>query len=389
MASPASGRSPLPPRQIRCVTYLTCPANRALGSAYIAMGFRDQLARRGFDVSLVEPEQYMPLPRLGRATFYRQTIGLFTHSLRVVARRSADLLLFYGGEAWLALSVLSRLPRRARPALFLHSNGLEPSCAELLRPTVHDRGAPSRRWYQRDNSKRTVRGFERVDGLVVVSPLEGEYARRHGWPRNGQLLVLENPLPEPLLGAPYVPEREEIVGFCGGWSYGKGGDRMVRELPIFLRRNPSWRFRVFGHSRDAISEAFPSDVRDRIDWVPPLPRETGLAAELRKTAILISPALYESFGLAVAEAMAAGCAVVATPVGFAGGLEDRSEVLHCDAATPGELAKAIEELALDRALRERIARGGHARVQRLRWEEAGDRFARTLIGWIRRHQTGS
>ena len=382
MTSAGTNAPSQPPAPIRCATYLTCPADPALGSAYVALGFAERLTERGFVVTVVEPHQYMPFPRSNRGTFYRQTIGLLIHSLWTTLRRRADLLLFYGGEAWLAVAVLSLLPRRLRPALVVHSNGLEPNCAELLRGTAFDEGKPRRRWFQLPTSGLTVPAFRKVDGLVVVSEFEAVYARKRRWPSNGELLVLENPLPSSLLGLANPSAREEVVGFCGGWSHVKGASRMLRELPTFLRRNPSWRFRVLGHSGETMQEAFPADLRDRIEWIPPLDRETGLVREFQRLAILLSPAFYESFGLAVAEGMASGCAIVAAPVGFAAGLRDRSEVLLCEAGRPGELARSLEELARDGELRQRVANAGYARVQQLRWQPAGDLLARTLTRWI-------
>lgn len=366
---------------LRVAAYLTCPPDPALGSAYVALGFAERLAERGHDVAVVDPGLYEPFPRARRAHFYRQTLGLLAHSLRTLIRQDRDVLIFYGGEAWLTIGLLSLLPRRLRPLLVTHSNGLEPHCAAILSAAALEEAAPRKRWFQFDLSGLTSWGFRRVDGLVVVSEFEARYAKERGWPSNGRLLVLENPLPPSFLGLPAAVEREEVVGFCGSWITGKGIARLVREIPTFLRRNENWRFRVLGNSGEGLEQEFPSDVRDRIEWVRPLARETGLAHEYRRLAIFVSPSIYESFGLVVAEAMASGCAVVASPVGFAAGLRNGEEVVLCDAAEPGRLAKALEELARDPLLRKDVASAGWRRVQGLRWEAAGDRFEAAMKHW--------
>jgi glycosyltransferase involved in cell wall biosynthesis len=367
--------------RLRIVVYLTCEADPALGSAYVALGFAAQLAERGHSVDVVEPSDYEPFRRLRRANFYRQTVGILLHSLRSAIRRDRDILIFYGGEAWLTIRLLSLLPRRMRPLLVAHSNGLEPHCIAILRAAPPDEGAPRKRWFQIDLSELTSWGFRSVDGLVVVSDFEGRYAKARGWPANGRLLALENPLPRALLGLPPEEGRQNVVGFCGSWIHRKGIARLVREIPVFLRRNESWRFRVLGNSGEGLEQEFPADVRDRIEWVRPLSRETGLATEYRRLAILVSPSIYESFGLVIAEAMASGCAVVASPVGFAAHLADGVEVLHCDAGEPGRLAEALETVARDRALRLRIVQGGWNRVQALTWQSAGSTFDTALKAW--------
>jgi glycosyltransferase involved in cell wall biosynthesis len=367
--------------RLRIAAYLTCDADPALGSAYVALGFAEQLAKRGHSVAIHEPGDYEPFRGLRRANFYRQTVGILLHSLRSTIRRDRDILIFYGGEAWLAIRLLSLLPRRMRPLLVAHSNGLEPHCAAILRAAPADEAAPQKRWFQMDLSELTSWGFRCVDGLVVVSDFEGRYAKERGWPANGRLLALENPLPPALLGLPAEEERQNVVGFCGSWIHRKGIARLVREIPIFLRRNENWRFRVLGNTGEGLEQVFPSDVRDRIEWVRPLSRETGLVTEYRKLAILVSPSIYESFGLVVAEAMASGCAVVASPVGFAADLRGGEEAVLCDAPEPGRLAMALEQLARDPRLRREIALAGWRRVQGLRWEVAGSRFEAAMRDW--------
>lgn len=367
---------------LRVAAYLTCPPDSALGSAYVALGFAERLAERGHDVAIVDPSLYEPFRWIPRANFYRQTLGLLAHSLRSLIRRDRDVLVFYGGEAWLTIGLLSLLPRRLRPLLVAHSNGLEPHCAAILRAAPPEKAAPKKRWFQVDLSELTSWGFRRVDGLIVVSEFEGRYAKERGWPANGRLLVLENPLPPKFLGLPAAEERQEVVGFCGSWIHRKGIARLVREIPMFLRRNEHWRFRVLGNSGEGLEQEFPRDVRDRVEWVRPLSREAELADEYRRLAVLVSPSIYESFGLVVAEAMASGCALVASPVGFASELRNGEEALLCDAAEPGHLAKALEELARDPLLRRKVARAGWRRVQGLRWEAAVERLEAALRNWL-------
>lgn len=99
----------------------------------------------------------------------------------------------------------------------------------------------------------------------------------------------------------------------------------------------------------------------------PQPR---LAALLRSAAVAVVPSLYEPFGLAALEAMAAGVPVVASHVG---GL---AEVVTPDAGLrvpPGDapaLARAIGRLLDDPATAAALVRGGSARAATLTWDAA-------------------
>ena len=367
---------------LRINVYLTCEADQSLGSAYVALGFARGLAGRGHAVTIREPRDYEPLRAWGHATFYRQSIGLTRQAMRDVRNECPDVVLFYGGEAWLAIERLSRI-RRRRPLIVVHSNGLEPHMASLMSRAEKLGRVGRRRWFQLDLSGLTERGFRRVDGLVLVSHFDGAYAAKREFPRSARRLVVENPIPKVYLAPVGTFHREKVIGFCGGWIERKGIDRIREEIPVFLRRNPDWKFRILGVEDTRLLGTFAADVRDRIELVSREHREGELLREYDRLAILLAPSIYESFGLVVAEAMARACAVVATPVGFAASLEDGEEISLCNGDEPGSLAEALERLARSPETRARLARKGRARVESLRWSSAIDALESTLIRWRR------
>ncbi|HEY6320412.1 MAG TPA: hypothetical protein VJA16_02510, partial [Thermoanaerobaculia bacterium] len=109
---------------MRVLTLSNCPLDESLGSGYVVVRYAEGLRARGHRVEALGPTDYEPLPRLRRAIRYRQTIGMAAASLGRLARAEYDVLEYYGGEAWLAVSALARLPGR-RFLLVCHSNGLE------------------------------------------------------------------------------------------------------------------------------------------------------------------------------------------------------------------------------------------------------------------------
>jgi glycosyltransferase involved in cell wall biosynthesis len=103
-------------------------------------------------------------------------------------------------------------------------------------------------------------------------------------------------------------------------------------------------------------------VPDTLGWLPP----DELASLYARAAVVACPSHREGFGVACAEAMAHGCAVVASDVG---GLRDL--VTHGEtglSVPPGDvdaLRAALERLLADRELRRRLGTNARERVREL------------------------
>ena len=120
--------------------------------------------------------------------------------------------------------------------------------------------------------------------------------------------------------------------------------------------------------------------------VPPLVRRYGLGNDVSYTGrtsteellhlynrsqVLVSPSLYEGFGLPAAEAMACGTAVVATSAGACPEVvADGVTGVLVPPADPDALAGAIRTLLEDPGLCQRMGEAGHRRIeQRFTWRE--------------------
>jgi glycosyltransferase involved in cell wall biosynthesis len=90
---------------------------------------------------------------------------------------------------------------------------------------------------------------------------------------------------------------------------------------------------------------------------------------LRSADAVVCAAWYEPFGIVPLEAMAAGVPVVATAVGGHNDtVIDRFTGLHVAVRDPRGIAAALNELAEDPGLRERLGSAAKARAQRFTWD---------------------
>jgi glycosyltransferase involved in cell wall biosynthesis len=374
-------------RGLRILALCNCPLDESLGSGYVSLRYAEGLRAAGHQVDLLGPADYEPLHGRfpGRGLSYRQAVGMAVEAVRRSARGDYDLVEICGAQGWLAMLLLTRTARR-RFLVVQRSNGLETHCEDALRRAAAAGVIPRGRWFHLSQSRLFEAALRRVDGLVTVSAADRDWALARGYAPPDRILAIENSLPDSYLGQAVDPERPRVFGYCGSWLPVKGVDLLVRAMPAVLRDLPGWRLALVGVGDGfRAAEHFPADVLPQIDVVPRADRMTRLRELYRGFAVSILPSVYESFGLAAAEAMACGSALVATRVGFAAGLRDREEALLLPDRSPEALAGALRELATDEPLRRAVASGGYRRVQELRWERAVRTLGQTYAAWGKRH----
>lgn len=369
----ASVRPVQPP--LRILTLSNAPLDPGQGSGYVILGYARELRRLGHHVDAVDPRS-LELPRGGpRAARYRQILGMAVAALSRVGRY--DIIEFYGGEAWLAVEVLRRVRGGKVPLLIAHSNGVEPHCERLLRALE----MPNQ--MRLDLSMLYARGFRGADGLVTVSAFDRDFAVAERYLPPPRIIAIENPLPSAYLNLTIELDRPRQILFCGTWLPRKGVGTLAAGCSQFLAANPSWRLVLAGvGSSFQKQQFFQHDVLKQVEVAADLGRETGLLELYRNSRLAVQTSLYESFGLAAAEAMACGCALVATRVGFAASLLAGKEALLTKPGSEDELAAALQRMAADDELRRRIALGGYQRVQSLEWSRAGESLAATYQEWL-------
>jgi len=144
----------------------------------------------------------------------------------------------------------------------------------------------------------------------------------------------------------------------------KGVDLAIAALPLLPAEST---LEVVGHGDEAhLTElhdlAGRLGVADRVFFLAPERREQLRDRYARADALVFPVTWREPYGLVPLEAMAVGTPVIATGRGGSGEfLRDRENSLIFDPdGGPGELARAVIELARDPTLRARLVRGGMA-----------------------------
>ena len=370
---------------MRILSLSNCPPDDRLGSGYVVRRSAEGMRRAGHEVELHGPADYEPFHAVapGRGVTYRQVAGMAAKALARTVRASFDVVELWGGQGWLAASLLARVPGR-RFLLVCRSNGLEPHFEETMREARAAGEIPAwRPWYHVSQSRLFARALSRADGVITVSPWDRDWAVARGLGPAGRVLAVENPLPDSYLGLDPGFDREPVLGYCGSWLPIKGVDLLAEALPAVLRDFPDWRLRIVGVGTGFRAAGhFPADLLGRIDVIPSADRETGLQEIYRTFSIALLPSVYESFGLAAAEAMACGAALVATRVGFAASLRHGEEAWLLADRSPATLQEALRELMRDAGQRRTLARGGHRRVQSLCWDRAVEAVETAYGEWL-------
>lgn len=260
-----------------------------------------------------------------------------------------------------------------------HSNGLEPQATRQLRS-----GAAKRRFFQRDLSQLFALGFRRADALITVSSYDRDFAIAQAYQKPERVLALNNPLPEAFLRQHIDGERDSNVVICGSWIERKGIKLIRAALPGFLEEFPGWRLTLVGVGTEFdVRRHFPGPASSRVEVIPHAERSTELRRVFLRSSIALQASIYESFGLATAEAMSCGCALVATPVGFAAGLRHEEEALLLpEPPTVAALRAALRRAVVDIPMRRRLQAAGFRAVQHLRWEPTIERYEQFLLSLV-------
>ncbi len=215
------------------------------------------------------------------------------------------------------------------------------------------------------------RWFRRLDGKIAVSPAAARYVEEY-FP--GYYNIIPNGVDVERFSAPAPPMPELADGklnilFVGRPEKRKGLDYLIRAFALVQRARPDTRLIVVGagkfdrYERQARARGL-HDVLFR-SYVPyeELPRYHHSAH------VFCAPATgFESQGIVLLEAMAAGLPVVASNIdGFAGVLTHDVEGLLVLPGDPERLAGTLLQLLDEPERRRRMADEGRARAQEFGW----------------------
>jgi len=221
------------------------------------------------------------------------------------------------------------------------------------------------------------RWIAKLDGKIAVSPAAVRHIERY-FP--GYYNVIPNGVDVELFAADAAPLPEFADGklnvlFVGRPEKRKGLKHLVRAFAAVQRELPETRLIVVGAGRfdryeRAVRNAGLRDVVFR-SYVPmaELPRYHHSAH------LFVAPNTgFESQGIVLLEAMAAGLPLVASNIdGFAGVVTHGVEGLLVQPEDPRALAAAIVALLRDPGRREAMALRGRERAQHFRWDRVSQR----------------
>ncbi len=107
-------------------------------------------------------------------------------------------------------------------------------------------------------------------------------------------------------------------------------------------------------------------ITERVYFAGVIP-ETKFPSLYRGAEALVFPSLYEGFGLPILEAMGCGTPVITANVTAMPEVAGGAAIL-VDPTSVGQIAKAMEQIVSDAALREQLRRKGLTRVAEFSWE---------------------
>lgn len=220
--------------------------------------------------------------------------------------------------------------------------------------------------------------FRAASAVVVISPLEKELIIRHAFPVRRFFLIppgvasheLTTPQPSPYLKYGITGR---VVLAVSRLAPGKGLEQAITALPEVVRRHPDVQLAIigpdFGLKQTLVSLVNALNLADRIRLLGPLPRGQ-LVGALQHAAVFLHPSHYEAFGIAVAEALAAGTPVVARATAAIPYVapHEKAALLF---TTSQQMVSHLNTFLSDTSLAQRLAHFGQQRIQQeFTWAKA-------------------
>jgi glycosyltransferase involved in cell wall biosynthesis len=326
-----------------------------------------ELAREGVEVVRVDPH---PLHWLFDGRPVRRAVE------RILAREQVDAVLGFFNEAALLPDLC-----QARGIVFGYIATWLSYRAAL---SPHRQGPLLRRLVMRRANQRFIIAPYRRAGVVFANSefTRGELVDVVGVAPERIVVTYLGVQPE-LLDIPRTkPERIERLFFFGRLVPEKGAADLVQALGKLAARGVrGWSLRIAGSgSRDHVARlARELGIAERVEFLPHL-NDEDLRAELQAAQLAVLPSYSESFGLAIAEAQAAGLAVVAYAAGSVPEVvEDGKTAWLAPLRDVGALAACIERALNDAEATWRAGLAGRERVrERFTWPNTAARVVEGL-----------
>jgi glycosyltransferase involved in cell wall biosynthesis len=342
-----------------------------VGGYAVVFEYANRLSRRGHEVTVIQPSRWVRHDPVGRA---RAEIQAAVEALRRPLPPD-------GRPTWFPLDddVVTLNPSRLTPSAFPDADAVIATAwetAPVVAALARRHGLP----YQLIQHYETWAGDrEQIDASwrlplhkIVISRWLAGVAERLGAP--GPLTYIPNgiDLERFVLTRPIEARAPNRIGMLGHrWKW-KGTADGLHALQSVRASGLELEVVVFG---TGVPPSLP-------EWVSFHRNVQGAAlVELYNSlAIFLHPSWMEGWPLPPAEAMACGAALAAfTNEGVSDYATDGETALLAPVHDVRGLARAVERLVRDPAMRINIARAGHRMIQGYTWERATDRLEQLLL----------
>ncbi len=311
------------PAPLRVLTVMSCGRQEKSGMPIANTSISGALRAQGCAVDQLYLDDYPPLVRTPYLRY--PLFGLATVArVRALEKERGvyDVVQISGGDGYLA-PLLRRGRGGRRRLVVARCHGLEHRYWQAFQREVaacHFRTTLRHRLYfgvlRLRQTELSIRG---ADLLNCHTAADAAYAIERGWKRADEVLVLPGGIEPAWFGAaPESIARPRRILFCGSWTWMKGTRVLVQVFERLAALHPDVRLTVLGAGADqqTVLHAFAPAVQSRICVMPAL-SHAAVLREFQQHDLLLATSLFEGFGTAVLEAMAAGLPVVASAVGAA------------------------------------------------------------------------
>ena len=212
-----------------------------------------------------------------------------------------------------------------------------------------------------------------VSDFVIVpsANMIEDVANTHDFPRERIRVI-----PYGVSGSFFQIQNKPSAGrilFAGSCSLIKGIHYFAMASERLRQRGFSGEFRVAGQVTEGVRN---QPVCRHLTFLGRLSR-FEMSREYASADMLVFPTLSDSFGMVLLEAMAAGIPVICSPY-CAQVVEDGANGFVVEPREVEKFAARIEQIRLDRALRERMGREARERTREYTWEHYGARLVNVL-----------
>jgi glycosyltransferase involved in cell wall biosynthesis len=243
---------------------------------------------------------------------------------------------------------------------------------------LHLHGAEYQTFWAGDESllaNRIRTMFDNAGGIVVLGRVWADFVAKRAPASAGRIVIIPNAAPAPAAG--HVGGDKIHILFLGRLGKRKGVTQLIAALER-MKELPGWRATIAGDGEveEAREQIARLGLADRVD-VPGWVGAADVARLIAAADILTLPSFAENLPVSVIEGMAAGLAVVTTPVGAVGDIVRHGETgLLVEPGDVEALSAALARLTTDEDLRRKL---GQAARQLHRERLDPEPFAAALI----------